>query len=53
MLMPTQVTRLGSPEVSFPPGILARGPWPLEQVSSHWNGTRYEPTAEETAEADR
>jgi 8-oxo-dGTP diphosphatase len=39
--------------VSFPPGILARGPWPLEQVSSHWNGARYEPSPEKSAEADR
>src|SRR4051812_46391461 len=38
--------------VSFPPGILARGPWPLERVSSHWNGTVYEPSAEESAAAD-
>ena len=39
--------------VSFPPGILARGPWPLERVSSRWSGARYEPTADATAEADQ
>jgi ADP-ribose pyrophosphatase YjhB (NUDIX family) len=39
--------------VSFVPGILARGPWPLERVSTHWNGTRYEPSAEATAAADQ
>ena len=38
---------------SYPPGILARGPWPLERVCSRWSGTRYEPSAETAAEADR
>jgi 8-oxo-dGTP diphosphatase len=39
--------------VSYPPGILARGPWPLDRVSSRWSGATYEPSAEKTAEADR
>jgi 8-oxo-dGTP diphosphatase len=39
--------------VSYPPGILARGPWPLERVSSRWSGARYEPSAEAAAEADQ
>jgi 8-oxo-dGTP diphosphatase len=39
--------------VSFPPGILARGPWPLERVSSRWSGSRYEPSPESAAEADQ
>ena len=38
--------------MTYPPGILARGPWPLERVSSRWNGTRYEASAEKDAEAD-
>jgi 8-oxo-dGTP diphosphatase len=37
----------------YPPGILARGPWPPDRVSSRWSETRYEPTAEKTAEADQ
>ena len=40
-------------ELSYPPGILARGPWPPDRVSSRWSETRYEPTAAKTAEADR
>src|SRR4051812_25227530 len=52
MLMPSRVPGYAHVDVSFPPGILARGPWPLERVSSHWNGTVYEPTAEESAAAD-
>ena len=37
----------------YPPGILARGPWPLDRVTSRWSETRYEPSPEKTAEADR
>ena len=40
-------------DLSYPPGILARGPWPPDRVSSTWSETRYEPSAAETAEADR
>ncbi|MBE2320517.1 NUDIX domain-containing protein [Solirubrobacter sp. CPCC 204708] len=33
--------------------MLARGPWPLDRVSSHWSGTTYEPSPEHSAAADR
>lgn len=39
--------------MSYSPGILARGPWPLDRVSSRWSGTTYAPSPEQTAEADR
>jgi ADP-ribose pyrophosphatase YjhB (NUDIX family) len=39
--------------LSYPPGILARGPWPPDRVSSRWSATRYEPSAEKLAAADR
>lgn len=39
-------------ELSYPPGILARGPWPLDRVSSRWSGATYEPSPEMSAEAD-
>lgn len=39
--------------MAYPPGILARGPWPLDRVSSHWNGTTYVPSPAKSAEADR
>ena len=39
--------------MSYPPGILARGPWPPDRVSSRWSDTFYEPSPEKTAEADR
>jgi ADP-ribose pyrophosphatase YjhB (NUDIX family) len=39
--------------VSYLPGILARGPWPPDRVSSRWSATRYEASPEKTAEADR
>ena len=35
-----------------PPGILARGPWPLEAVEARWAQEHFEPTAERTAAAD-
>jgi 8-oxo-dGTP diphosphatase len=38
--------------LAYPPGILARGPWPLDRVSSRWSGTTYEPSAAKSAEAD-
>jgi 8-oxo-dGTP diphosphatase len=37
----------------FPPGILARGPWPPGRVSWRWREERYEPAPELTAAADR
>jgi 8-oxo-dGTP pyrophosphatase MutT (NUDIX family) len=39
--------------VSFPPGILARGPWQTGQVAAHWRDDRFEPQPEHTAAADR
>ena len=39
--------------LSYTPGILARGPWPLDRVSSRWTDTFYEPSPEKSAEADR
>jgi 8-oxo-dGTP diphosphatase len=53
MTKTTPRTGVVSEALSFPPGILARGPWPLDRVSSRWSETAYEPTAEETARADR
>jgi 8-oxo-dGTP diphosphatase len=35
-----------------PPEILARGPWPLEQVKTHWRDEHFEPSAEHTLLAD-
>jgi 8-oxo-dGTP diphosphatase len=37
----------------YPPGILARGPWPPGRVSARWREERYEPEAEKVAAADR
>jgi 8-oxo-dGTP diphosphatase len=39
--------------VSFPPGILARGPWHTGQVAAHWREDRFEPAPQQTAAADR
>jgi 8-oxo-dGTP diphosphatase len=39
--------------LSHPPGILARGPWPLGRVSARWREDSFEPTAEQTAAAER
>jgi 8-oxo-dGTP diphosphatase len=39
--------------VSFPPGILARGPWQRAQVSVRWLQDSFEPDADQHAEADR
>jgi ADP-ribose pyrophosphatase YjhB (NUDIX family) len=38
--------------VSASPGILARGPWELDQVEARWLSDAYEPPAEVTREAD-
>jgi ADP-ribose pyrophosphatase YjhB (NUDIX family) len=38
--------------VSVGPGILARGPWELEQVEAHWLPDTYEPPAEVSRQAD-
>src|ERR1051325_8980394 len=50
-LMPSRVP--SSPTLPYPPGILARGPWPLDRVSSRWSGNTYAPSAEKRAAADR
>ena len=37
----------------YPPGILARGPWPLERVTARWSETAFDPPPEKLAAADR
>jgi 8-oxo-dGTP diphosphatase len=39
--------------VSFPTGILARGPWERGQVAVRWRDDSFEPDAEQSAAADR
>jgi 8-oxo-dGTP diphosphatase len=39
--------------VTFPPGILARGPWQRGQVAVSWHEDAYEPDADQNAAADR
>ena len=39
--------------MSYPPGILARGPWKTEQVASRWNEEEWEPPAARAAAADQ
>jgi ADP-ribose pyrophosphatase YjhB (NUDIX family) len=38
--------------VSYPPGILARGPWKADQVASRWREEEYEPPAASIEAAD-
>jgi ADP-ribose pyrophosphatase YjhB (NUDIX family) len=38
--------------VSYPPGILARGPWKADQVASRWREEEYEPPAARSDAAD-
>jgi 8-oxo-dGTP pyrophosphatase MutT (NUDIX family) len=38
--------------VQVEPGILARGPWAADAVSTHWRDEAYEPSAEQHAAAD-
>lgn len=38
--------------MSFPPGILARGPWPCGQVAARWRAEPYEPDPGQSARAD-
>jgi 8-oxo-dGTP diphosphatase len=38
--------------VSYPPGILARGPWKADQVASRWREEEYEPPAARSEAAD-
>src|SRR5688500_17003629 len=35
------------------PGVLARGPWPLERIEVFWRREPYEPAAVDTHKADR
>lgn len=49
--MPPETTLRGA--LVYPPGILARGPWPLDRVTSRWSATRFEPPPEKVAAADR
>jgi 8-oxo-dGTP diphosphatase len=39
--------------LSFPTGILARGPWERGQISVHWRDDSFEPDPEQSAAADR
>jgi hypothetical protein len=39
--------------VTFPPGILARGPWQSGQVAASWREDSFEPDDDQNAEADR
>jgi ADP-ribose pyrophosphatase YjhB (NUDIX family) len=39
--------------VAYPPGILARGPWPAERVASRWRAEHFEPEPEQASAADR
>jgi 8-oxo-dGTP diphosphatase len=39
--------------LTYPPGILARGPWGPDRVTSHWNDTPHEPPPAQAAAADR
>jgi 8-oxo-dGTP diphosphatase len=38
--------------VSYPPGILARGPWKADQVASRWREEEYQPPAARSEAAD-
>ena len=38
--------------MSYPPGILARGPWKTDQVASRWREEEYEPPPARTEAAD-
>jgi ADP-ribose pyrophosphatase YjhB (NUDIX family) len=38
--------------LSYPPGILARGPWPPGRVLARWRDESYEPGADKQAAAD-
>jgi 8-oxo-dGTP diphosphatase len=40
------------PASTDPPEVLARGPWPLEQVKAHWREESFEPSAEHARAAD-
>ena len=38
--------------MSYPPGILARGPWPPDRVSARWRELAYQPPSEQSEAAD-
>lgn len=38
--------------MSLPPGILARGPWAMEEIVATWDDDHYDPPASATAAAD-
>jgi 8-oxo-dGTP diphosphatase len=40
------------PVATEQPEILARGPWPLEQVKAHWRAEHFEPSTAHTEAAD-
>ncbi len=42
-----------NPAMSFPPGILARGPWQHGQVAVRWRDEEFEPAPAQAAAADR
>ena len=39
--------------MTFPPGILARGPWQSGQVAASWREDSFQPDEDQNAEADR
>jgi ADP-ribose pyrophosphatase YjhB (NUDIX family) len=39
--------------LSYTPGILARGPWTVDRVTSRWSDSPYAPSAEKVAAADQ
>lgn len=41
-----------APPTNHAPEILARGPWPLEQITAHWQEQPFEPSHEHTEAAD-
>ncbi len=41
-----------APPTNHVPEILARGPWPLEQITAHWREQPFEPSQEHTQAAD-
>ena len=47
------MSRVPSAAVTFPPGILARGPWQGGQVAVRWHDESFEPAPGQSEEADR
>ncbi len=50
--LPTVPAHAQQPQSSQPPTILARGPWPLDQVTVRWHEETYEPSADHARAAD-